>query len=100
MAEFINEPPAGSEDAMQENSEIPKFDLAQQIMAEQRKVTSIKRKGPGKQEKPPKKLHPAESIAHNFQPYPILSGQGQIIADIVARDIKKLRKGKASDLWE
>ena len=99
-AQLAGGPPAGSEDAMQENNEIPKFDLAQQIMAEQRKVTAIRRKGPGKLTKPPKKLHPAESIAHNFEPHPILSGQGQIIADIVARDIEKLCKGNASDLWK
>jgi hypothetical protein len=95
MAQLVNEPQDGSEDAMQENSEIPKFDLAQQIMAEQRKITAIRRKGPGKLTKPPKKQHPAESIAHNFQPHPILSGQGQIIADIVARDIEKFCKGKS-----
>ena len=94
-AKLVNESPAESEKAMKEKSEIPKFDLAEQIMAEQRKITAIRRKGPGKLTKPPKKLHPAESIAHNFEPHPILSGQGQIIADIVARDIEKFRKGKA-----
>jgi len=99
-AQLAGEPPAGSEDAMQEKSEIPKFDLAEQIMAEQRKITAIKRKGPGKPKKATKKRHPAESIAHNFEPHPILSEQGQIIADIVARDIEKFCKGKASDLWK
>ncbi len=94
-AKLVNGSPAESEKAMQEKSEIPKFDLAEQIMAEQRKITAIRRKGPGKLTKPPKKLHPAESIAHNFEPHPILSGQGQIIADIVARDIEKFCKGKA-----
>jgi len=94
-AQLINGSSAESEKAMQEKSGIPKFDLAEQIMAEQRKITAIRRKGPGKLTKPPKKLHPAESIAHNFEPHPILSGQGQIIADIVARDIEKFCKGKA-----
>ena len=93
--QLVGEPPAGCENEMQEKSEIPKFDLAEQIMAEQRKITAIRRKGPGKLTKPPKKLHPAESIAHNFEPHPILSGQGQIIADIVARDIEKFCRGKA-----
>jgi len=100
MAQLVNESPNGSEGAMQDNNEIPKFDLAEQIMAEQRKITAIRRKGPGKLTKPPKKLHPAESIAHNFEPHPILSGQGQIIADIVARDIEKLCKGNTSDPWK
>ncbi len=98
--QLVSEPLAGCENAMQEKSEIPKFDLTEQIMAEQRKITAIRRKGPGKLTKPPKKLHPAESIAHNFEPRPILSEQGQIIADIVARDIEKFCKGKASDLWK
>ena len=98
--QLAGEPPVEPEDAMQEKSEIPKFDLAEQIMAEQRKITAVRRKGPGKLTKPPKKLHPAESIAHNFEPHPILSRQGQIIADIVAKDIEKLCKGKASDLWK
>ena len=33
---------------MQEETEIPRFDLAEDIMAEQRKFTSIKRKAPDK----------------------------------------------------
>ena len=37
--------------AVQGANEIPKFDLAEQIMAEQRKITAIKRKAPGKKQK-------------------------------------------------
>ena len=95
-ARLVNESPARREDAMQETNEIPKFDLAEQIMAEQRKNTAIRRKGPGKMAKPPQKQHPAESIARNVMPRPILSGPGQIITEIVARDIEKLCAGNTS----
>ena len=33
--------------------EIPKFDLAEQILAEQRKITAIRRKAPGKPQRLP-----------------------------------------------
>ena len=87
---IVSEPPAVRESAMQETSEIPKFDLAEQIMAEHRNITATRRKGPAKKANPPKKLHPAESIARNVKPRPIVSEPGQIIAEIVARDIEKL----------
>ena len=89
----VSEPSAGREDAMQENNEIPKFDLAKQIMAEHRKITAVKRKGPAKKAKPPKKKHPAELIAQNVKPGTIVSGPQQIIAEIVARDIENLCVG-------
>jgi hypothetical protein len=89
-APFVSSLSDRCEDTMQETGEIPKFDLADQILAEQRKTTAIRRKGPGKMAKPPKKQHPAEMIARNVMPRPLLSGPGQIIAEIVARDIKEL----------
>ncbi len=93
---LVSDPLAVREEAMQETNEIPKFDLAEQIMAEQRKNTAIRRKGPGKMAKPPKKQHPAESITRNFMQRQVLSGPGQIIAEIVARDIEKLCAGNTS----
>jgi len=90
---IVNEPPTIHEEAMQESNEIPKFDLADQIMAEHRKNTSIRRKGPAKKAKPPKKKHPAELIARNGKPGLIVSGPQQIIAEIVARDIENLCMG-------
>jgi hypothetical protein len=87
---FLNEPPTIREDAMQETNDIPTFDLAEQIMAEHRKNTAIKRKGPAKKEKAPKKPHPAEFIDGNVKPGPVVSGPEQIIAEIVARDIENL----------
>lgn len=78
-------------------NEIPTFDLAEHIMAEQRRSTSTKRKSPGRQsqtqdapikdaiiieEKSPiKNQHSFEFVAPQRNP---------IISDIVARDIKKL----------
>ncbi len=130
--------------------EIPKFDLAEQILAEQRKITAIRRKAPGKPRRlpspappllsatadkgvtrlqpqdgaagkktesrpsdgrgePPAREREAESIGYTInparqktggiQPPPLtLSEQGRIIAEIVARDIEKLRRGDISTL--
>jgi hypothetical protein len=101
---------------MREISEIPTFDLAEQIMAEHRKMTSVRRKGPGKLARPTKKKHPAESIARNVVPEKghdsllgarcslyeprgssptarMPAGPEQIIAEIVARDIENLCMG-------
>jgi len=143
--------------------EIPKFDLAEQILAEQRKITAIRRKAPGKPQRlpslappllsatpvpaatqrvqaadkgvkrvqaqdgaagkktesrpsdgwgePPVQEREAESIGYTIninpagrkmggiKPPPLtLSEQGRIIAEIVARDIEKLRRGDTSSL--
>ena len=127
--------------------EIPKFDLAEQILAEQRKITAIRRKAPGKPRRlpslappllsatadkgvtrvppqdgaagkktesrpsdgrgePPAREREVESIGYparqktgGVKPPPLtLSEQGQIIAEIVARDIEKLRRGDISTL--
>lgn len=100
-------------------NEIPTFDLAEQIMAEHRKVTAVKRKGPGKVVRPPKKQHPAESITQNVVPEQghdsspgagrslyepresgpearMSAGPQQVIAEIVARDIENLCLGNIS----
>ncbi len=130
--------------------EIPKFDLAEQILAEQRKITAVRRKAPGKAQRLPSLAPPllsatadkgvtrlpsqdgaagkktelrpsdgrsepqarereAESIGYiinparqktsGVKPPPLtLSEQGQIIAEIVAGDIEKLRRGETSSL--
>ena len=75
------------------SSEIPKFDLAEQILAEQRKISSIKRKGPGKKTEAPSQQQQIQSIGYTAKPPPLLSEQEQIIADIVARDIETLLAG-------
>ena len=83
-----------AEKAKQEKSEIPRFDLAEEIMAEQRKNTAIRRKAPDKKvqvEEPQ-----VESAGYiREQPTPEPSEQ-QVIAEIVARDIEKLCSGDSS----
>ena len=75
------------------STEIPKFDLADQILAEQRKTSSIKRKGPGKKIEAPRQQQRIRSIGYTAKAPPLLSEQEQIIADIVARDIETLLVG-------
>lgn len=73
--------------------EIPKFDLAEQILAEQRKLSSVRRKGPSKRTKAP-----TPKIAKPFiglqEPLTKPTELEQIIAEIVARDIECLIKGR------
>lgn len=94
---FLNSSSIERENAMREINEIPTFDLAEQIMAEHRKVTAVKRKGPGKLARPPKKQHPAELVARNVVPGAV-SGPEQVIAEIVARDIENLCIGNISSV--
>jgi hypothetical protein len=78
-------------------TEIPKFDLAEDIMAEQRKVTSIRRKAPGK--KPAAQSHERKVVSTSYktvQQAPSLSKQDEIITEIVARDIARLCGGNTS----
>ena len=118
-AKDIPAEPAG---VVQERSEIPKFDLAEQILAEQRKITAIRRKAPGKprrlpslapavtpvqaqdgaagkKPKAPDRQPQAQSTDYAIkQPPSILSEQEQIVAEIVARDIEKLCRRDTSSL--
>lgn len=75
-------------------SEIPKFNLAEEIMAEHRRITAIRRKGPGEKDEGQKQELEAEPGGDAAgQPKPALSEQKQIIAEIVARDIESLCRG-------
>jgi hypothetical protein len=58
-------------------AQIPQFDLARQIMAEQRRVTAARRKRPG-----PAAIPGPEPVTG---PSP-----GSVLAQIVARDIERL----------
>jgi len=91
-AKHANDLPTEPAGVVRETSEIPKFDLAEQILAEQRKITAIRRKAPGKKPEVPDQQTQAESIGYT-RPPPTLSEQEQIIAEIVARDIEKLYRG-------
>ena len=78
----------------QQTSEIPKFNLAEEIMAEHRRITAIRRKGPGEKEVAQKQeLEAGPGRDTTGQPKPALSEQKQIIAEIVARDIESLCRG-------
>ena len=67
---------------------ILKFDLAEEIMSEQRKITSIKRKSPGRKTQiEPVKSRPATSGVKGSKSK--LPARNQIIVEIVARDIKR-----------
>jgi hypothetical protein len=92
--------------AVRDASDIPRFDLAEQILAEQRKVTSIRRKAPGKSQRlswqdgdvgkeseSSEKRPGAESTGYTIKHPPALLSEGeQIIAEIVSRDIERLLK--------
>jgi hypothetical protein len=84
-------------ETLQEKSEIPSFDLAEEIMAEQRRITAIRRKAPG-QKTEAQRLKPETQIVDHIieQPKPLLSEQEKIIAEIVARDIERLCRGNYS----
>jgi hypothetical protein len=98
-AKLANNLPAESADAIQETGGIPRFNLAEQILAEQRKIAAIRRRGPGRKAEAPKQQLKVESITtHTVEPPPILSEQEQIIAEIVARDVQRLCKDNASKL--
>jgi len=85
-----------------EESEIPRFDLAEDIMAEHRKVTSGKRKAPLKktevtdemnmQVKPQDRTNKNNISREAMQ---LASEMEQIVAEIVARDIERLCRGEA-----
>lgn len=94
QAEQINadkKGPVGPETVDEVRTEIPRFDLAADIMAEQRKITAARRKAPGEKITTGGQQRRAQSIADTIeQPMPALSEQEQIIAEIVARDIAKL----------
>jgi hypothetical protein len=82
--------------AVDNQHEIPKFDLAEEIMAEQRRITAIRRKAPGQKTEAQRSEPQAQPVG-----YPIeqpLSEQEKIIAEIVERDIDKLCHGNMPEV--
>jgi len=80
-------PPAGA--LPEPDTAIPKFDLAEEIMAQQRKIIAAKRKAPGKNNNNEQKsAGPLTDTAD--KPLAMQPKKYRIIADIVARDIEKL----------
>lgn len=81
----------------QEEPEIPSFDLAEEIMAEQRRITAIRRKAPGGKTEVQRLKPEVQPVDHIIEePKPTLSEQEKIIAEIVARDIERLCRGDYS----
>jgi hypothetical protein len=104
----------------QPSTDIPKFDLADEIMAEQRKITATRRKSPSaaaswhglpaREDTAKLALSKVEGMAVPRsasgqqvepisdaieQPGDVPFDQEQIIAEIVARDIKRLLQGES-----
>ncbi|MHC4430889.1 MAG: hypothetical protein ACYS14_01315 [Planctomycetota bacterium] len=75
---------------MEQRNGIPKFDLAEQIMAEQRKSVSEMRKGPAGRMREPKQPRKIEPISHAISLHGVLLGPEQVVAEIVAGDIERL----------
>lgn len=100
QAPSAKDKPATTGKPGQEQRAIPKFDLAEEIMAEQRKSTARRRRRPTVSAR--EALSRIEAISRQPQakpvssaigpPSPIVSEQEQIIAEIVARDIEKFRQ--------
>lgn len=82
---------AGFKNTRQEATEIPQFDLAEEIMAAQRKIATTRRKGPAKkvnavkQEKP-EPMPPSPTVEMFRAPFE----EEEVIVEIVARDIRQL----------
>lgn len=80
-------------------AEIPRFDLAKEIMAEQRKITAFRRKAPDKVAAPQEKLTQTQPLGYAVeQPTSVYAQQEQIISEIVARDIQQLCGNGLSDI--
>jgi hypothetical protein len=84
--------PAGKGEGVS-NTDIPRFDLAEDIMAEHRRLTSVRRKGPGSPEMA-NLISPAVVVVRQPQSIRGFSGgfnyiSDPIIADIVTRDIER-----------
>ncbi|HAL44510.1 MAG: hypothetical protein A2Y12_16765 [Planctomycetes bacterium GWF2_42_9] len=74
---------------------MPTFDLGQQILSQQRKIASMKRKSPGAAPAPVTEKIQAPKPAIKIMPFQALieqpmSPQQRIIADIIAREIQIL----------
>jgi len=89
---------AGERACPLQKSEIPRFDLSEDIMAEQRRITAIRRKAPAEKKEPDVQEREVESAGQRFEPVK-LGGprEEKIISQIVARDIERLLRGEAAD---
>jgi len=77
--------------------DIPKFDLADDIMAEQRKTISIKRKSPTQKFQQPQQSGPIQQPPLDKQVAVPLSEEDRLIRELVAQDIERLCRGENPD---
>jgi hypothetical protein len=93
--------PAGKNEGVS-NTDIPQFDLAEDIMAEQRRLIAGRRKGPGNPApvnppSAPRLSTPLPARKQFVSIYGFSNGfnaaADPVIADIVARDIERLCRG-------
>lgn len=85
-----------AETARTSRADIPRFDLAEEIMAQQRKITGIKRKAPGRKTEVRAEREDYErkdSSADYIAAGEIAADEDLLITEIVARDIERLRSG-------
>jgi len=83
--------PAGID---QVKNDIPTFDLADDVMAAQRKLTAVKRKSPGlKEGKQARKSKSESRVSTGDRQSPGPPSQSRVITELVARDIRKLHQG-------
>ncbi|MBP8305104.1 MAG: hypothetical protein KBE04_13375 [Phycisphaerae bacterium] len=90
----------GAADAQTAGSEIPRFDLGREIMANHRKAVGATRKGPGQTSEPP----PGPAVPQPVQEGPgdagsiwcpaMTEAQRRVIAQIVGADIERLCRGE------
>ena len=78
-------------DALRSGVDVPRFNLAEQIMSRQRRETATRRNGPGI--KKPPTLGSNSSGSAIPSEIPLLTEQRQILEEIVARDIERLTRG-------
>ncbi len=81
------------------SSEMPSFDLAQQILAKQRNIAALKRRSPGSENTSSSDSVPSQKSAVQIKPFTAMaeqpmSPQQKVIADIIAREIKALTAGR------
>lgn len=89
-----------TENQSQEKAKIPSFDLAEDIMAEHRKFTSIRRKAPDKKAETQTQELEVEQFGYTIRQSTLgLSKEEPIIAEIVARDIERLRQGSRAGVF-
>ncbi|MHC4265560.1 MAG: hypothetical protein ACYSUK_06465 [Planctomycetota bacterium] len=73
-----------------EDTQVPRLDLDEKIMTRQRKISSVRRKAPAQDDEQKKNILPRSKQYILNQPNLTTAEENRLIAQIVARDIKKL----------